>query len=54
VIALPTTYIVAPDGRLVAHQVGPMTAADIEAFIRRKTGAGQSGKPAREHKAGSE
>lgn len=30
---LPTTYLVAPDGRLVARQVGGVTAAEIEEFI---------------------
>lgn len=30
---LPTTYLVAPDGRLVARQVGGVTAAGIETFI---------------------
>lgn len=30
---LPTTYLVAPDGRLVARQVGGVTAAGIESFI---------------------
>ena len=51
VVALPTTFIVAPDGRLVAQQVGPMTAADIEAYIERKTSAMQAEKPAAEHKS---
>lgn len=31
---LPTTYLVAPDGRLVARQVGGVTAAGIETFIK--------------------
>ncbi|GAB4290146.1 MAG: hypothetical protein Kow0096_03490 [Thiohalomonadaceae bacterium] len=31
---LPTTYLVAPDGRLVARQVGGVTAAGIESFIK--------------------
>jgi peroxiredoxin len=30
---LPTTYLVAPDGRVVARQVGGITAAGIETFI---------------------
>lgn len=30
---LPTTYLVAPDGRVVARQVGGVTAAGIETFI---------------------
>jgi len=46
VVALPTTFIVAPDGRQVAQQVGPMTAADIEAYIERKASAIQTEKPA--------
>jgi thiol-disulfide isomerase/thioredoxin len=54
VIALPTTYIISPEGKMVAQQVGPMTAADIEAYIRRKTGAVQTDKPDMEHEAGNE
>lgn len=30
---LPTTYLVAPDGEVVARQVGAVTAAGIERFI---------------------
>jgi len=33
VSGLPTTYLVNPDGRLVARQVGGVTAAGIETFI---------------------
>jgi hypothetical protein len=51
VVALPTTFIIDPDGRQVAQQVGPMTAADIEAYIERKTSAMQAEKPAAEHKS---
>lgn len=51
VVALPTTYIVTPEGKTVAQQVGPMTAADIEAYIQRKTEAGQTDEPAMEHEA---
>ena len=54
VIALPTTFIVTPDGRVVARQVGPMTAADIEAYIKRKTVAGQSQEPVTNHHASGE
>lgn len=36
VIALPTTFIVSPGGELVARQVGPVTAADLDAFVKRK------------------
>lgn len=45
VIALPTTFIISPEGKLVARQVGPMTAADIEAYIKRKTRAIRTEKP---------
>ncbi len=31
---LPTTYLIAPDGRVVEHFLGPTTAADIEAKIK--------------------
>ncbi|MCK9529852.1 MAG: TlpA family protein disulfide reductase [Gammaproteobacteria bacterium] len=30
---LPTTFLVSPDGRVVAHKLGMVTAADIESFI---------------------
>jgi len=30
---LPTTYLIAPDGRVAQHFLGPVTAADIEAAI---------------------
>lgn len=33
VTGLPTSYLVSPEGRLVARQVGPVRAADIESFI---------------------
>ena len=36
---LPTTYIVNPQGETVARQVGPITGAALENFIRRKTAA---------------
>lgn len=35
---LPTSYLVAPDGELVARQVGRVTAAGIADFIRRHEG----------------
>lgn len=31
---LPTTYLIAPDGTVAAQQVGTLTAADIEKFIK--------------------
>ncbi len=31
---LPTTYLVDPNGKVVARQLGPMTGADLEQFIR--------------------
>jgi thiol-disulfide isomerase/thioredoxin len=31
---LPTTYLYNPQGKLVAHQVGPVTRAAVENFIR--------------------
>lgn len=34
---LPTTYLYNPEGKLVAHNVGPLTRAEIESFIERKT-----------------
>lgn len=46
VIALPTTFIVSPTGQLVAHQAGAITAADLEAFIKRQTEAGEANTPA--------
>lgn len=52
VMALPTTFIVAPDGHVVGRQVGPMTAADIEAFIKRRTHAAQPRVPATNDNAG--
>nr|ACA34426.1 YneN [uncultured bacterium pTW3] len=30
---LPTTYLIAPDGKLAKHFLGPVTAADIDAAI---------------------
>ena len=54
VVALPTTFIIDPDGRQVAQQVGPMTAADIEAYIQRKTSVMQAEEPATEHQSEAE
>jgi thiol-disulfide isomerase/thioredoxin len=31
---LPTTYLYNPQGKLVAHQVGAITRAEVESFIR--------------------
>ncbi len=45
-MVLPTTYILSPSGELVARQVGPVTAADLDAYLSRKTGAGQVNAPA--------
>lgn len=42
IIMLPTTYIISPAGELVAHQAGAVTAADLEAFIKRQTEAGKA------------
>ncbi len=47
-MVLPTTYILSPSGELVARQVGAVTAADLEAYFKRKTGAGQANPPATE------
>lgn len=33
---LPTTYIVSPEGKLVAYQEGPITAEQLDAFLHRK------------------
>ncbi len=45
---LPTTFIVSPAGVLVAHQIGPVTAASLDAYIKRKIEAGQANAPATE------
>jgi len=42
IMVIPTTFIVSPAGELVAKQVGPLTAASLDAFFKRKTGAGQA------------
>jgi thiol-disulfide isomerase/thioredoxin len=41
-VVLPTTFIVSPAGELVARQTGPVTAADLEAYIARRSQAGQA------------
>lgn len=46
VLALPTTFIVSPGGELVARQIGPVTAADLDAFIKRKAQVNQAQPPA--------
>jgi hypothetical protein len=38
---LPTSYLYNPQGKLVAHQVGPITREAVEEFIR---GAGKAAK----------
>jgi thiol-disulfide isomerase/thioredoxin len=45
IIMLPTTFIISPAGELVAHQAGAVTAADLEAFIKRQTEAGKTNAP---------
>ena len=40
---LPTTYLISPQGELVARQVGGVTAKVIEDFIARKTAANAAG-----------
>ena len=36
---LPTTFLINPQGELVAKQVGPITAAALESYIHRKSAA---------------
>ncbi len=36
---LPTTYLISPEGKLVARQVGPLTGEMLESFINRKKAA---------------
>lgn len=43
---LPTTFIISPAGDLVAHQAGAVTAANLEAFIKRQAGTGKASTPA--------
>ena len=47
-LVLPTTFILSPAGELVARQVGAVTAADLDAYIKRKSEAGQANMPATE------
>jgi hypothetical protein len=42
---LPSTFIISPAGELVAQQAGAVTAADLEAFIKRQTEAGKANAP---------
>jgi hypothetical protein len=46
IIMLPTTFIVSPTGELVAQLAGAVTAADLEAIIKRQTEAGKANAPA--------
>lgn len=47
-MVLPTTFIVSPTGELMARQVGAVTAAKLDAYIKRKVEAGQANAPATE------
>lgn len=38
---LPTTFVISPEGKLVARQVGPLTEAALNAYLARKQ-AGES------------
>ena len=42
--ALPMTYIVSPEGEVVARHAGSITADELEAFIENKTRARAAGK----------
>jgi thiol-disulfide isomerase/thioredoxin len=46
IMMLPTTFIISPAGELVARQAGAVTAADLEAFIKRQNEAGKANAPA--------
>ena len=46
VMVLPTTFILSPRGELAARQVGAVTAADLDAYIKRQIEAGQPNAPA--------
>ena len=37
-VGLPTTYLIAPDGKLAKKFMGPVTAQEIEAEIRKAGG----------------
>ena len=41
--ALPTSYMVSPEGRLVARQVGPLTGKQLEEFIQRHSSGQAAG-----------
>lgn len=45
VMGLPTTYIISPEGERMARQEGPVTQADIEAYIARKERQGAAVTP---------
>ena len=47
-MVLPTTFILSPTGELVARQVGAVTAANLDAYLKRKIEAGQANMPATE------
>jgi len=47
-MVLPTTFILSPAGELVARQVGAVTAADLDAYLKRKIDTGQANLPATE------
>ena len=38
IMVLPTTFVLNPDGDLVARQVGPLTGAALDAYLERKRG----------------
>lgn len=38
-VGTPTFYIYAPDGELLARNVGPVTQEDLELFIKKKSSA---------------
>ncbi len=40
---LPTTYLVGPDGKIVARKVGPVSADGIEAYINKSMAESKSG-----------
>jgi len=42
ITVLPTTFIVSPAGELVAQHAGPLTAADLEAFLQRQREAARA------------
>ena len=38
---LPTTYLVNPEGKIVAVQSGPISAGMLESYMKRETGSGK-------------